>query len=233
MATITSAQTGNWHDTSTWTGGSVPDATNHTNGDTIVISHGHKVTVSTDISGIKTPDITIDGNLHFANGSKMHLDGRMTVNNTNNSNTSAGEFVEGTSSSGSLLSMVAGSEIKISEIYNNQQDTTGTPAADTNISLDSLSELSESFPPVHIVFSDTEEGKIPEFFDVAGKEYPFQVMTFANYETDEVDSYMEITFPDYDNPVVILYDGNRQIKLYSGTSENEFSAEDLNRILYE
>ena len=58
-------------------------------------------------------------------------------------------------------------------------------------------------------------------------------MSFANYETDEVDSYMEITFPDYDNPVVILYDGNRQIKLYSGTSENEFSAEDLNRILYE
>ena len=34
----------------------------------------------------------------------------------------------------------SGSEIKISEIYNNQQDTTGTPAADTNISLDSLSD---------------------------------------------------------------------------------------------
>ena len=99
-------------------------------------------------------------------------------------------------------------------------------------SLDSLSELNESFP-VHIVFSDTEEGKIPEFFEVAGKEYPYQVMRFDNYETDEVDSYMEITFPDYDNPVVILYEGNRQIKLYSGTSENEFSAEDLNRILYE
>ena len=44
---------------------------------------------------------------------------------------------------------------------------------------------------------------------------------------------MEITFPDYDNPVVILYDGNRQIRLYSGTSENEFSVRDLNRILYE
>ena len=100
-------------------------------------------------------------------------------------------------------------------------------------SIDSLAELNESFPPIHIVFSDTEEGKIPEFFEVAGKEYPYQVMPFANYETDEVDSYMEITFPDYDNPVVILYDGNRQIKLYSGTSENEFSAEDLNRILYE
>lgn len=98
-------------------------------------------------------------------------------------------------------------------------------------SLDSLSGLGEGFPPVHIVFSDTEQEKIPEFFEVAGNEYPYQVMPFANYETDEVDSYMEITFPDYDNPVVILYDGNRQIRLYEGTSRNEFTPEDLKRIL--
>lgn len=98
-------------------------------------------------------------------------------------------------------------------------------------SLDSLSNLSENSLPVHIVFSDTEQEKIPEFFEVAGNEYPYQVMTFANYETDEVDSYMEITFPDYDNPVVILYDGNRQIRLYEGTSRNEFTPEDLIRIL--
>ena len=98
-------------------------------------------------------------------------------------------------------------------------------------SLDSLSTLSENFPPVHIVFSDTEQEKIPEFFEVAGNEYPYQVMPFANYETDEVDSYMELTFPDYDNPVVILYDGNRQIRLYEGTSRNEFTPEDLKRIL--
>lgn len=98
-------------------------------------------------------------------------------------------------------------------------------------SLDSLSNFSENFPPVHIVFSDTEQEKIPVFFEVAGNEYPYQVMPFANYETDEVDSYMEITFPDYDNPVVILYDGNRQIRLYEGTSRNEFTPEDLKRIL--
>ena len=98
-------------------------------------------------------------------------------------------------------------------------------------SLDSLSNFSENFPPVHIVFSDTEQEKIPEFFEVAGNEYPYQVMPFANYETDEVDSYMELTFPDYDNPVVILYDGYRQIRLYEGTSRNEFTPEDLKRIL--
>ena len=56
-------------------------------------------------------------------------------------------------------------------------------------------------------------------------------MPFANYDTDEIDSYMEITFPDYDNPVVILYDRNRQIRLYDGTEKNEFKAEDLVRIL--
>ena len=98
-------------------------------------------------------------------------------------------------------------------------------------SLDSLSNLSENFPLVHIIFSDTEEDKIPGFFEVAGKEYNYQIMPFANYDTDEIDSYMEITFPDYDNPVVILYDGNRQIRLYDGTEKNEFKAEDLVRIL--
>ena len=109
MATITSAQTGNWHDTSTWVGGSVPAAD-----DLVIIAHGHKVTISTNIQSAKTGDVTIDGNLHFANGGKMHLDGRMTVKNTNNANNTAGEFVEGTSTSGSLLSMVGGTEIKIS-----------------------------------------------------------------------------------------------------------------------
>jgi len=109
MATITSTQTGNWHTGSTWVGGSVP-----ANNDLVVIAHGHKVTVSTNIQSAITDDVTIDGNLHFASGGKMHLNGRMTVKNTSNANNTAGEFVEGTSSSGSLLSMVAGSEIKIS-----------------------------------------------------------------------------------------------------------------------
>ena len=64
-----------------------------------------------------------------------------------------------------------------------------------------------------------------------GKEYPHQIMPFANYDTDEIDSYMEITFPDYDNPVVILYDGVRQLRLYEGTGKRAFSPEDLHSIL--
>lgn len=109
MATITSNQTGDWASTSTWVGGSVPAAD-----DTVVISHGHRVTVSTNIQSTRTGDVTIDGNLHFANGGKMHLHGRMTVKNTSYSSNNTGEFVEGTAASGSLLSMAGGSEIKIS-----------------------------------------------------------------------------------------------------------------------
>ncbi len=98
-------------------------------------------------------------------------------------------------------------------------------------SLDSLSNLVPNFPKLHIIFSDAEEYNIPSFFDFSGNEYPYQIMPFANYETEEVDSYMEITFPDYDNPVVILYDGSRQIRLYEGTGDREFNVEDLKRIL--
>ena len=98
-------------------------------------------------------------------------------------------------------------------------------------SIDSLSNLTANFPKLHIIFSDAEEYNIPLFFDFVGNEYPYQVMPFANYDTEEIDSYMEITFPDYDNPVVILYDGSRQIRLYEGTGLREFSAEDLQRVL--
>ena len=98
-------------------------------------------------------------------------------------------------------------------------------------SIDSLSSEINDFPKVHIIFSDAEEYNIPAFFEFTGSQYPYQVMPFANYDTDEVDSYMEITFPDYDNPVVVLYDGARQVRLYEGTGERAFSAYDLKRIL--
>tara|TARA_B100001250_G_scaffold181543_1_gene156227 strand:- start:17344 stop:18240 length:897 start_codon:yes stop_codon:yes gene_type:complete len=98
-------------------------------------------------------------------------------------------------------------------------------------SIDSLSRELSDFPNIHIIFSDAEEYNIPAFFEFTGNQYPYQVMPFANYDTDEIDSYMEITFPDYDNPVVILYDGARQVRLYEGAGERAFSAYDLKRIL--
>ena len=98
-------------------------------------------------------------------------------------------------------------------------------------SLDSLASLMNNFPPIHIIFSDAEQYNISSFFEFTGSEYPYQVMPFANYDTDEIDSYMEITFPNYDNPVVILYDGVRQLRLYEGAGERSFAVEDLQRIL--
>ena len=109
MGTITSTQTGDWHAPGTWAGGVVP-----ANNDLVVIAHGDKVTLSTNIQAAITDDVTIDGNLHFADGGKMHLNGRMTVANRSNNITAAGEFVTNSTSSGSLLSMVGGTEIKIS-----------------------------------------------------------------------------------------------------------------------
>jgi hypothetical protein len=98
-------------------------------------------------------------------------------------------------------------------------------------SIDSLSNLTTKFPKMHIIFSDAEEYNIPSFFDFVGNKYSYQVMPFANYDTEEIDSYMEITFPDYDNPVVIIYDGRRQIRLYEGTGDRGFNVGDLKRIL--
>ncbi|MBT5273807.1 MAG: hypothetical protein HOL74_03180, partial [Flavobacteriales bacterium] len=43
--------------------------------------------------------------------------------------------------------------------------------------------------------------------------------------------YMEITFPDYDNPIVILYKGVKQIRLFDGTGYNEYHAEELQLLL--
>jgi hypothetical protein len=115
MATITSNQSGNWNVTSTWVGGNIPAAD-----DLVVIAHGHKVNVTTNIQSTRTGDVTIDGNLHFANGGKMHLHGRMTVKNTSYSSDNTGEFVQGTAASGSLLSMANGTEIKISGSQSDQ-----------------------------------------------------------------------------------------------------------------
>jgi thiol-disulfide isomerase/thioredoxin len=96
-------------------------------------------------------------------------------------------------------------------------------------SLTDLSKEIQFFPEIHIIFSDSEEDKIPEFFIYAGKEYSHQVLPFYN-EDDEINSYLEILGYEYENPAVIYLDNGNQIRFYEGTGVNAFKAEEFKKL---
>ena len=96
-------------------------------------------------------------------------------------------------------------------------------------SLTSISEEIIDFPDVHIVFSDTEEAKIPDFLNYAGKAYSYQVVAFYNPD-DEINSYLEILGFEYENPVVIYLNNGNQMRFFDGTSSNQFVEEDFKNI---
>ena len=93
-------------------------------------------------------------------------------------------------------------------------------------SLTELSTNNNSFPDVHIVFSDTEEDKIPEFLKYAGSEFSYQVMEFYNPD-DEINSYLEVLGFEYENPVVIYYNNGNQMRFFDGTRSNEYNSDDF------
>ena len=93
-------------------------------------------------------------------------------------------------------------------------------------SLTEIALVSESFPDVHIIFSDTEEGKIPDFLEYSGYDYSYQVMEFYNPDED-VNSYLEVLGYEYENPVVIYFNNGNQMRFYDGTGSNEYDAEDF------
>jgi len=68
-AQIVSAQTGNWSDVATWTGGAVPGAV-----DDVVIASGHTVTL--DAAGLSCRDLSISGTLQFS----AYITVNLTVN---------------------------------------------------------------------------------------------------------------------------------------------------------
>lgn len=78
MATITSAQSGNFSATATWVGGVVP-----VNADSFVVASGHTVTLDTGMSVPATgfDDSIVNGNLvHQANvATTLRMNGRLTV----------------------------------------------------------------------------------------------------------------------------------------------------------
>ena len=88
----------------------------------------------------------------------------------------------------------------------------------------SLNQLSDSiayFPEMHIIFSDSEADRIPEFFIYAGREYSHQVLPFNNDDA-AINSYLEILGYDYGNPAVIYLENGNQIRFYDGTGPNAF-----------
>ena len=96
----------------------------------------------------------------------------------------------------------------------------------------SLNQLSDSiayFPEIHIIFSDSEEDKIPEFFKYAGREYSYQVLPFYK-EDDAINSYLEILGYEYENPAIIYLDNGNQIRFYDGTGANAFKAEEFKKL---
>ena len=93
-------------------------------------------------------------------------------------------------------------------------------------SLTEIANNSIEFPDVHIIFSDTEEGKIPDFLKYSGKEYSYQIMEFYNPD-DEINSYLEVLGFEYENPVVIYYNNGNQMRFYDGTGTNEYDAKDF------
>jgi len=96
----------------------------------------------------------------------------------------------------------------------------------------SLNQLYDSisyFPEMHIIFSDSEADRIPEFFEYAGRKYSHQVLPFYN-EDDEINSYLEILGYEYENPVVIYLDNGNQIRFYDGTGVNAFNSEEFRKL---
>tara|TARA_B100001057_G_scaffold78241_1_gene73366 strand:- start:7474 stop:8400 length:927 start_codon:yes stop_codon:yes gene_type:complete len=93
-------------------------------------------------------------------------------------------------------------------------------------SLTKISKELPSFADVHIIFSDTEEEKIPDFLEYSGSQFSYQVMPFYN-DDDEINSYLEVLGFEYENPVIIYYNDGNQMRFYDGTGSNEYNADEL------
>jgi len=96
-------------------------------------------------------------------------------------------------------------------------------------SLKNLSDSIVSFPEIHIIFSDSESDRIPEFFAYTKEEFSYQILPFYN-DDDEINSYLEILGYEYENPAIIYLNNGNQIRFYDGTGANEFNAQELKKL---
>jgi thiol-disulfide isomerase/thioredoxin len=89
--------------------------------------------------------------------------------------------------------------------------------------LTEMRQKDKSFPEVSIIFMDEEVDKIPDFFTIAGKKYPYQIV--------DVISFWNVLGNTRDTPgVKYLWNGN-EIKFYDGINENKFDAIELKKTI--
>ena len=89
--------------------------------------------------------------------------------------------------------------------------------------LTEMRQKDKSFPEVSIIFMDEEVDKIPAFFDIAGKKYPYQIV--------DVISFWNVLGNTRDTPgVKYIWNGN-EIKFYDGINENKFNASELKKTI--
>ena len=106
MATITSAQTGNFNATATWSGGVVP-----VDGDAFVIAQTHLVTVNDDRRVTNGYDnSTVEGCLKIVDNGQLRMNGNLTINPASGATQ---HFADGTAGSGAKFEMTNGAILEI------------------------------------------------------------------------------------------------------------------------
>lgn len=89
--------------------------------------------------------------------------------------------------------------------------------------LTEMKRKDKNFPAVSIIFMDEEADKIPEFFNIAGTKYPYQLV--------DIISFWNLIGNTRDTPgVKYLWNGN-EILFYDGINANKFNASELKKIV--
>ncbi len=94
---------------------------------------------------------------------------------------------------------------------------------DTAKQLTAMKAKDKDFPEMYIIFMDEDAERIPEFFTIAGRKYPYTVL--------EVGAFWKVLGMQNDTPGVIYqYNGNK-IKEWQGINDQKFNAAELQAAL--
>jgi len=89
--------------------------------------------------------------------------------------------------------------------------------------LTEMKRKDKNFPAVSIIFMDEEADKIPEFFNVAGTKYPYQVV--------DIISFWSLIGNTRDTPGVKYLWNGTEILFYDGINTNKFNGLELKKFV--